>query len=547
MAASGGRARTRTRAGSRPPSAAARGGRGRGRRRRSGPGSCGSVGRRRRGGRASPRTPAAGTPRSVSRTWVEIVGAGVISRPAPRYPPRMGTLQIVVGDLHFSARWEPAAPRTVEAIRRMLPIDVEAHPLPLDRRIDVDPVRRLPARPRLREPHLASGARPAGDLPGRHQRVRDLLPVRRLHDGVEGRPAGGQPLRDASSPTRAGTTGCARWAGAACGRAPRRSRSARSSGSTGAVTCASTDPVVDAQRSGRVGSTAHDADVVIRAAGRSSTAAGSRVADVADRGRADRRGRAGPVAARAAGPARSIDATGLLVLPGVVDVHTHTRVATDAEPDRFFQDSVAAAFGGTTTFLAFNNPGTGSSPAAAALAPGRRRRVPAGHGRRDWRDRLRREPGDPRRHGRPDRRAAGDGRRGRADREGVHGLRLPARRPRDLRGDAGPRRARRDAPGPLRGSRSSSTRPSRPRCSVATRHRATTRRRDHPRPRRSRPHRAMAFARAADAPVHVVHLSCAAALRHVADAKAAGVRAHAETCPHYLDPDRRALRRPRSR
>ena len=48
----------------------------------------------------------------------------------------------------------------------------------------------------------------------------------------------------------------------------------------------------------------------------------------------------------------------------MIDVHTHTRVATDAEPDRFFQDSVAAAFGGTTTFLAFNNPGTGSSPAA---------------------------------------------------------------------------------------------------------------------------------------------------------------------------------------
>ncbi len=58
--------------------------------------------------------------------------------------------------------------------------------------------------------------------------------------------------------------------------------------------------------------------------------------------------------------ARELDAAGMLVLPGVVDVHTHTRVATDAEPDRFFRDSVAAAFGGTTTFLAFNNPGTGS-------------------------------------------------------------------------------------------------------------------------------------------------------------------------------------------
>jgi dihydropyrimidinase len=60
-----------------------------------------------------------------------------------------------------------------------------------------------------------------------------------------------------------------------------------------------------------------------------------------------------------------VDATGLLVLPGIVDVHTHTRVATDERPDRFFDDTVAAAFGGTTTFLAFNNPGTGSSPAAA--------------------------------------------------------------------------------------------------------------------------------------------------------------------------------------
>jgi dihydropyrimidinase len=44
----------------------------------------------------------------------------------------------------------------------------------------------------------------------------------------------------------------------------------------------------------------------------------------------------------------------------------------------------------------------------------------------------------------------------------------------------------------------------------------------------------MAFARAADAPVYVVHLSCAAALNEVRRAKASGVRAFAETCPHYL-------------
>jgi len=58
--------------------------------------------------------------------------------------------------------------------------------------------------------------------------------------------------------------------------------------------------------------------------------------------------------------AREVDALGLLVLPGVVDVHTHTRLASDEQPDRFYEDSVAAAYGGTTTFLAFNNPGTGS-------------------------------------------------------------------------------------------------------------------------------------------------------------------------------------------
>ena len=34
----------------------------------------------------------------------------------------MATLEIEVGDLHFSARWEPEAPQTIEAIRRMLPI-----------------------------------------------------------------------------------------------------------------------------------------------------------------------------------------------------------------------------------------------------------------------------------------------------------------------------------------------------------------------------------------------------------------------------------------
>jgi dihydropyrimidinase len=78
-------------------------------------------------------------------------------------------------------------------------------------------------------------------------------------------------------------------------------------------------------------------------------------------GRIERIVRAGEAAPMAA---RTVDARGLLVLPGVVDVHTHVRIPIPEAPDRFFTDSVAAAFGGTTTFLAFNNPGTGISAGA---------------------------------------------------------------------------------------------------------------------------------------------------------------------------------------
>jgi dihydropyrimidinase len=101
------------------------------------------------------------------------------------------------------------------------------------------------------------------------------------------------------------------------------------------------------------------------------TADGSFAADV---GVVD--GRIDAVYGHEAGPhrplaAREIDASGLLVLPGVIDVHTHTRTPTDANPDRFYQDSVAAAYGGTTTFLSFNNPGTGISEGAQrSLAAG---------------------------------------------------------------------------------------------------------------------------------------------------------------------------------
>ena len=72
------------------------------------------------------------------------------------------------------------------------------------------------------------------------------------------------------------------------------------------------------------------ADLVVRG-GTVVTATGSAVADVAVEG-----GRITAVEADLSGPASTarevVDARGLLVLPGVVDVHTHTRVASDAEP-----------------------------------------------------------------------------------------------------------------------------------------------------------------------------------------------------------------------
>src|SRR5947208_8143666 len=135
-------------------------------------------------------TPAAGRPRPVSSTWVEIVGAGsatLSSAHGPgdqrRRPPLYCPLG---GGCAADHRGDPA-----DAADREPP-----DPLPLERRVDVDTVRRVPARDRLREPHLAPGARPARDVPRRDQRVRDLLPLWRVHDVLEGRPARGEPLRD---------------------------------------------------------------------------------------------------------------------------------------------------------------------------------------------------------------------------------------------------------------------------------------------------------------------------------------------------------------
>jgi dihydropyrimidinase len=271
-------------------------------------------------------------------------------------------------------------------------------------------------------------------------------------------------------------------------------------------------------------------DLVIRG-GTVVAATGSRRADVAVRG-----GVIEAIEADLSGPAaaadRVIDATGMLVLPGVVDVHTHTRVASDDEPDRFFQDSVAAAFGGTTTFLAFNNPGTGSSPGAErSLLTGLDEWTAA---------------------------TSGDGAidhglalavSGRADdplaelpatiEAGVatskafmvFDFRLQDRTlfeaMRVMASHGGMLQVHCEDPVLLDAGIEAAL----GRGDTAPRFHAAVR---PPYVEAVATARALAFARALDAPVHVVHLSSAAALEEVRRAKAAGVRVTAETCPHYL-------------
>jgi dihydropyrimidinase len=227
-----------------------------------------------------------------------------------------------------------------------------------------------------------------------------------------------------------------------------------------------------------------------------------------------------------------VDADGMLVLPGCVDVHTHTRVATEAEPDRFFKDSVAAAFGGTTSFLSFNNPGTGASAAAA-------RSVMAGL--REWR-------------------AATDG-------DAAIDYALSVALTGQMEDPVGELAAMVDQGVPTakafmvfdfrlsdnvlfdtmralgrRGGMlqvhcedpvliDDAVANALQRANTAPRYHATTRSAEA---EAVATHRAMEFARQADAPVYVVHLSSSAALEEVRRAKASGVRAFSETCPHYL-------------
>jgi dihydropyrimidinase len=229
---------------------------------------------------------------------------------------------------------------------------------------------------------------------------------------------------------------------------------------------------------------------------------------------------------------RTIDASGMCVLPGAIDVHTHLRLPDDRHPRRFARDTSAAAAGGTTTVLTFNNPGTGISDAGSrsllrGLAEFRERTV--GQSAIDYglcavvtgqQDDPLGELPELIDAGVPtfkafmvyDFRLADDDLERAMATAARHGgmLQVHCEEPAII----DPLVAEAIARGETACRFHARTRPARAE-GAATR-------------------KAIEMARRAEAPLYIVHLSCAEALDAVADAKARGEPVYAETCPHYL-------------